>query len=526
MQTKKNQSPSPFQTFLKKFRKQRVALWSLVVVLCIVFAGVFAPVLVPYDPHRPVTDQYKEKGIDASQLTNEQVPVTVWMSDGNKVANNDASGITLVSEDGQIATARKTASGAFVYASGEGTTSILISNGEISTRLKVVVSGQDNRQPYLSQLVTTVPSQPLQQGESVEANVSAILTDGSQLAEMKEILAFAKQYEAVEATAPATNDGFASSTDGFTNSSGTTAESRSLSFQSLTPAVVKVSQDGMITAVGDGEGSIKVSVDGISTLIPVSVNQPMKEPIPVRLEPGSLVLNLTNAYKHQPPSALHWFGTDHQNRDIFSRVLWGTRETLLIGFVSVSIGAAIGTILGLIAGYWGRWIDGLITRCTDVLLAFPGILLAIAVIALLGPGITNIIFAVSVFTIPIFIRIVRGSTLALKEMTYVEAARSIGVRDSVIIRRHIFPGTISVVMVYLTMRIGTAILIGASLSFLGLGGDITAPEWGAMLSAAKDNSRNLFHPTFFPGIAIVITVLCFNLMGDGLRDALDPKLKE
>ncbi|MGG1658183.1 ABC transporter permease [Brevibacillus sp. NRS-1366] len=519
MQTMENQSPSPFRTFLKKFRKQRVALWSLFVVVGIVFAGVFAPVLVPYDPHRPVTDQYKEKGMDASRLTNEQVSVTVWMSDGSKAADSDGSGITLVSEDGQIAAARKTASGAFVYANGEGTTSILVSNGEIATRLKVVVSGQDNGRPYLSQLVATVPKQPLQNGASVKGDVGAILTDGTKLAEMTDILAFAKQYEAVEAAAPATSDGFA-------NSAEAPVESRSLSFQSLTPAVVDVSQDGTITAIGDGEGVIKVSVDGISTLIPVAVNQPIRKSIPVRLAPDSLVMNLMNAYKHQPPSSLHWFGTDHQNRDIFSRVLWGTRETLLIGFVSVSIGAVIGTVLGLIAGYWGRWIDGLITRCTDVLLAFPGILLAIAVIALLGPGITNIIFAVSVFTIPIFIRIVRGSTLALKEMTYVEAARSIGVRDSVIVMRHIFPGTMSVVMVYLTMRIGTAILIGASLSFLGLGGDITAPEWGAMLSAAKDNSRNLFHPTFFPGISIVITVLCFNLMGDGLRDALDPKLKE
>jgi len=180
----------------------------------------------------------------------------------------------------------------------------------------------------------------------------------------------------------------------------------------------------------------------------------------------------------------------------------------------------------LIAGYYGGRIDNLITRFTDILLAFPGILLAIAVIAFLGAGLTNIIFAVAVFTIPIFIRIVRGSTLALKEMTYVEAAQSIGVKDSVIIMRHIFPGTLSVVIVYLTMRIGVAILIGAALSFLGLGGDITAPEWGSMLSAAKDNSGNVFHPTFFPGLAIVITVLSFNILGDGLRDALDPKLKE
>lgn len=519
MQTNENHSPSPFKTFLKKFRKQHVALWSLLVVTVIVFAGLFAPLLVPYDPYRPVTDQYQSKGIEVSQLTNVHLPVEVWMSDGSKESGSEGNGITLESEDGQIAAARKTENGAFVYANGDGTTAILLSNGKIASRLKVVVSGQDNGQIYLSQLVATVQKQQLQKGESGRADVSAVLTDGTQLAGMTEIMAFVEQNRAVDAFAPVSNDGFSNSTE-------TPTDSKAFSFQSLTPDVVEVSQDGMITAVGEGEGSIKVSVDGISTLIPVAVNQPPSQNVPVRLEPDSLLVNLMNANKHQPPSSLHWFGTDHQNRDIFSRVLSGTRETLLIGFVSVSIGAVIGTVLGLIAGYYGRWIDGLITRFTDVLLAFPGILLAIAVIALLGPGITNIIFAVSVFTIPIFIRIVRGSTLALKEMTYVEAAKSIGVKDSVIVMRHIFPGTMSVVMVYLTMRIGTAILIGASLSFLGLGGDITAPEWGAMLSAAKDNSRNLFHPTFFPGLSIVITVLCFNLLGDGLRDALDPKLKD
>ncbi|MGD8188944.1 ABC transporter permease subunit [Brevibacillus ginsengisoli] len=517
MQAKENHSPSPFWTFLKKFRKQRVALGSLFIVMGIVFAGLFAPWLVPYNPYRPVTDQYQAKGIEVSQLTNVKVPVAVWMSDGSKDTSSNT--ISLESEDGQIATVRKTASVATVYANGDGTTSILVSNGQIASRLKVVVSGQDDGQIYLSQLVATMPKQRLQTGESTQADVSAILTDGTQLAGMRNILAFVEQTKAVAASAPAFNNGFS-------NSSETPAQSNSLSFQSLTPGVVDVSQGGMITAVGEGDGAIKVSVDGISALIPVAVNQPLSQKVPVRLEPGSLLVSLMNAYKHQSPSSLHWFGTDHQNRDIFSRVLWGTRETLLIGFVSVSIGAVIGTVLGLVAGYYGRWIDGLITRFTDVLLAFPGILLAIAVIALLGPGITNIIFAVSVFTIPIFIRIVRGSTLALKEMTYVEAAKSIGVRDSVIVMRHIFPGTMSVVLVYLTMRIGTAILIGASLSFLGLGGDITAPEWGAMLSAAKDNSRNLFHPTFFPGLSIVITVLCFNLLGDGLRDALDPKLKD
>ncbi|QRG70849.1 ABC transporter permease subunit [Brevibacillus choshinensis] len=523
MQTKENKSLSPFRAFLKKFGKQRVASLALGVVAVIVAAGILAPWLAPFDPYRPVTDQYQAKGIEVSQMTSASIPLELVMSDGSKRAGSEISQVTIESKDRQIASARKTDGSILVNAGGDGTTTILVSSGELISRFKVAVSDQSTKDVYLSQLIATVPKQSLQPGETVKSEVSAILTDGSEIKGIDQVVAFADKDKAVEASKPVSTDGFSNS--GFANSA-VPAEVKGLSFQSADPEILNVSQDGTIQAVGGGIGKIKVSVDGISAILPVSVNAPMSEPVPVRLQPGELQVDLINGYKHQPPSSLHWFGTDHQNRDILSRVLVGTRETLLIGFVSVAIGAAIGTVLGLIAGYYGKWMDGLITRFTDVLLAFPGILLAIAVIALLGPGITNIIFAVAVFTIPIFIRIVRGSALALKEMTYVEAARSIGVRDSVIIMRHIFPGTMSVVMVYLTMRIGTAILIGASLSFLGLGGDITAPEWGAMLSAAKDNSRNLLHPTFFPGLAIVITVLSFNLLGDGLRDALDPKLKD
>lgn len=518
MQTNEIKSPSPFLTFLKKFRRQRVAVVSLGVLIVIVFIGMFAQWLVPFDPHRPVTDQYAEKGIEVNQLARVTLPLSLVMSDGSKKTGSDLGEVTLESEDRQIAAGRNTENGVFINASGDGTTAIEVSASGLTSRIKVVVSAQDNGQTYLSQLIAHPPQQPLKPGESVKADVSAVLTDASELAGLEKVVAFAEQHMAIAASQPATSNGFS-------NSSATT-EAKAMAFESLDPAVVQVGDDGTINAVADGSTAVKVTVDGVTTLIPVSVNQPLAEPMPIRLEPGQLQVDLINAFKHQPPSSLHWFGTDHQNRDILSRVLMGTRETLLIGFVSVAIGAVIGTVLGLIAGYYGGRIDSLITRFTDVLLAFPGILLAIAVIALLGPGITNIIFAVAVFTVPIFIRIVRGSALALKEMTYVEAARSIGVRDSVIVARHIFPGTISVVIVYLTMRMGTAILIGAALSFLGLGGDITAPEWGAMLSAAKDNSRNLFHPTFFPGLAIVVTVLCFNLLGDGLRDALDPKLKD
>ncbi|MFM1651429.1 ABC transporter permease subunit [Brevibacillus sp. B_LB10_24] len=511
-------SPSPFQVFLQKFLRQRFAVISLIIILGIIAVAVLAPWLVPYDPYRPVTDQYAAKGIKAGPLTSASVKVEAVMSDGTVKRAEELGQLKLDSDDRQIASARKAGEYVIVNANGDGATTILLSAGEAASRFKVVVSGTDNGQAYVSQLIADVPQHSLELGDEQTAAVKAVLTDGTELSGLNEITAYIEKNAAMPAVKPAANDGF--------GNTRVSSDSRGLTFTSLQPDVVQAGSDGAIKAVGAGETAVKVSLDGVSALIPLAVNQPLSKPIVTKLVPGELTLDLINLYKHQPPSGLHLFGTDHQNRDIFSRVLVGTRETLLIGFVSVSIGAAVGTLLGLLAGYYGRWLDALIMRCTDVLLAFPGILLAIAVIALLGPGIVNIIFAVAVFTVPIFTRIVRGSTLSLKQMTYVEAAKSIGVKDRVILMRHIFPGTLSIVMVYLTMRIGTAILIGASLSFLGLGGDITAPEWGAMLSAAKDNSRNLFHPTFFPGLAIVVTVLSFNLLGDGLRDALDPKLKD
>jgi glutathione transport system permease protein len=228
----------------------------------------------------------------------------------------------------------------------------------------------------------------------------------------------------------------------------------------------------------------------------------------------------------QGPSATHWAGTDEFGRDIFSRILNGTRISLSVGLGSVLIGAVIGTFFGLTAGYYGGKYDTLVMRVCDVLFAFPGILLAIAIIAVLGPGLQNVVIAVAIFTIPIFIRIVRGNTLALKNMTYIEAARSMGIRDRSIIWRHIFPGTFSVVLVYLTMRIGSAILIAASLSFLGMGAQPPTPEWGAMLSRGRDYLMTASHVAMFPGLAILITCLAFNLLGDGLRDALDRKIND
>ena len=224
------------------------------------------------------------------------------------------------------------------------------------------------------------------------------------------------------------------------------------------------------------------------------------------------------------PSAAHWFGVDSLGRDIFSRIVAGTRISLAAGFMSVAIGAIIGTFFGLLAGYYEGWWDRITMRVADVLFAFPGILLAIGIVAILGNGMINVIAAVAVFSIPAFARLVRGNTLMLKQLTYIEAARSIGASDWTIIVRHILPGTISSIVVYFTMRIGTSIITAASLSFLGLGAQPPMPEWGAMLNEARADMVTAPHIALFPSLAIFLTVLAFNLLGDGLRDALDPKL--
>ena len=229
---------------------------------------------------------------------------------------------------------------------------------------------------------------------------------------------------------------------------------------------------------------------------------------------------------NSPPSARHWFGVDPLGRDIFSRLLMGARISLTAGFVSVAVGAVIGTVLGLVAGYYEGWWDRAIMRLCDVLFAFPGILLAIAIVASLGSGMANVIIAVSIFSIPTFARLVRGNTLAQKHLTYVEAARSIGASDTTIVLRHIFPATISAVVVYFSMRIGTSIITAASLSFLGMGAQPPTPEWGAMLNEARSEMMTAPHVALFPAIAIFLTVLAFNLLGDGLRDALDPKIEQ
>jgi glutathione transport system permease protein len=228
---------------------------------------------------------------------------------------------------------------------------------------------------------------------------------------------------------------------------------------------------------------------------------------------------------NEGPSLMHWLGVDSLGRDIFSRILMGTRISLAAGVFSVLVGGLIGTLLGLLAGYYEGWWDRITMRICDVLFAFPGILLAIGVVAIMGSGMANVIIAVAIFSIPAFARLVRGNTLVLKHLAYIESARSIGASDWTIIMRHILPGTISSIVVYFTLRIGTSIITAASLSFLGLGAQPPTPEWGAMLNEARADMVIAPHVAIFPSLAIFITVLAFNLLGDGLRDALDPKLK-
>jgi ABC-type dipeptide/oligopeptide/nickel transport system permease subunit len=226
------------------------------------------------------------------------------------------------------------------------------------------------------------------------------------------------------------------------------------------------------------------------------------------------------------PSAEHWFGIDQQGRDEFSRIVYGARYSLLIGVVSVTVGLSIGLVLGAIAGYFGGAVDSFLMRLMDIMLSIPGLLLAIGIVAMLGPGITQIMIAVGVTQIPIFARLMRGSVLATRENDYVLAARSVGVTRRSILASHILPNSISPVIVQATLALATAIIDVAGLGFLGLGPqDPSTPEWGTMLTETTRYLQTAPHLALIPGIAIVISVLGFNLVGDGLREALDPKFR-
>ncbi len=226
-----------------------------------------------------------------------------------------------------------------------------------------------------------------------------------------------------------------------------------------------------------------------------------------------------------PPSRSHLLGTDHLGRDILARILYGTRLSLFIGFLAVGLGLLVGVPLGIISGYYGGWLDIVIQRFVDVMLAFPSFLLALSLVSLLGVGLTNVILAVGVSTIPSFIRLTRGSVLVIREQTYIEAAKAVGAHDSAILFRHILPNTLTPVIVQATLGLGVAILMASGLGFLGLGVQPPTPEWGAMLGEGRNYIFSAPHVATFPGLAIFLAVLGFNLLGDGLRDALDPYLK-
>ncbi|HEY2558671.1 MAG TPA: ABC transporter permease [Caldimonas sp.] len=225
----------------------------------------------------------------------------------------------------------------------------------------------------------------------------------------------------------------------------------------------------------------------------------------------------------QAPSATHWFGTDEIGRDVFSRVLWGTRASLLAGVVSVSISLALGVPIGLAAGFAGGFVDALISRITDAFLACPFLILAIALAAFLGPNLTNAMIAIGVSATPIFVRLTRGQVINVKVEDYIEAARALGNPPFRIAWRHVLPNILAPVLVQATLAIAAAVIAEASLSFLGLGQQPPAPSWGSMLNVAKDYVDNAPWMAVWPGLAIFLLVLSFNLFGDGLRDALDPR---
>ncbi|HEY3248318.1 MAG TPA: ABC transporter permease [bacterium] len=226
-----------------------------------------------------------------------------------------------------------------------------------------------------------------------------------------------------------------------------------------------------------------------------------------------------------PPSREHWLGTDDLGRDMLSRIIYGGRVSLTVGLVSVGLSLAAGTALGMVAGFYGRWTDSVTMRVMDILLAFPATLLAIFIVGVRGPGLNNAMLAIGIIYIPVFARIVRGSVLRIRHEDYVEAARALGASQRRVINRHILPNILAPIIVQTTLSIGAAVLETAGLSFLGLGAQAPTAEWGSMLSNTREFMRDAPWAATFPGIAILLTVVGFNLLGDGLRDALDPRLR-
>jgi len=266
----------------------------------------------------------------------------------------------------------------------------------------------------------------------------------------------------------------------------------------------------------------KTAVLGI-VLIAMFLGMALFAPVIADYEGEALKLNVKE--RLEGPSANHIFGTDEFGRDIFARVVYGTRISLFVGIISVSIALSIGGFLGAIAGYYGGKIDNAIMRVLDVILAVPTILLAITIVASLGASMMNLMIAVGISNIPGFARIVRASVLSVKDQEFIEAAKAIGAKDHIIIMKHVLPNSMAPIIVYATLKVATAIMATASLSFIGLGVQPPTPEWGSMLAGGRAYIRDQMYIVMYPGLAIVLTVLSLNLIGDGLRDALDPKLK-
>ena len=239
-----------------------------------------------------------------------------------------------------------------------------------------------------------------------------------------------------------------------------------------------------------------------------------------------IVIKQNTAIRLQGPSAEHWFGTDEFGRDILARLIHGGRISLVVGVVAVAIALVLGGTLGAISGFFGGKVDMLISRAMDILLAVPSLLLSITIVSALGPSIMNLMIAIAVSSVPGYARIVRSSVMTVRDNEFVEAAKAIGANDAQIIASHILPNCLAPIIVQVSLKVASAILSTSGLSFLGLGVKAPTPEWGSMLSGGRAYLRNAPHLTVFPGLCIMLTILSMNLLGDGLRDALDPKLKQ
>lgn len=270
----------------------------------------------------------------------------------------------------------------------------------------------------------------------------------------------------------------------------------------------------------------------LAILVFIAVFAPVLAPY----EPTQVLIGVEEVSRREDPCihllgcpedrSQHLMGIDGNVRDQFSRILYGSRYSLLIGFTTVSFAIVIGSVLGAIGGFVGGWVDNGIMRVMDVLLAFPALLLAIAIVAVLGPGLVNALLAIGIVSIPAYARVMRASVISIKENEYVTSAESIGAGRLRILTRTVLPNAVTPLIVQGTLGIGTAILDAAALSFLGLGAQPPTPEWGSMLGTERNQVFTAPHLVFYPGLAIMITVLGFNLLGDGLRDALDPRLGE